>query len=562
MKSVHTKLIASFAAMISLFLIIVIISIFSTKSVTNEYDIIFEENLHTVDLLDQIMLSQSHIVSNLRAYLLYSNEADRQQLEEDIETVSDLADDFAVRVNKYETLQQPIAEMMALGGDYAERVPSLIASGTDETERAIREREEAAQINRDFVAQVEHVKEVLHDITDENLRELEQVVKRSTTLMLIVAIVAIFGGLVIFIILSRSIRVPLEKATIALEEIADGNLAIEAVHVKTKDETARMAQSLNDMLGTWQRIVKRVNDTSSELAAQSQQLSASAEESLASSEMVATTAEQNMRNSEDQENYVQQATESLNEVSTGIDQITESNEEMLQSAEEMDRYVQTGKRVMDDVAIQMQDIDQTIQESTEIMEQMARKSSEIQEASSLIAGISEQTNLLALNAAIEAARAGEHGAGFAVVAEEVRNLAEESTRSASKIDEMIIEVREAAERAVRSINRGQEKVSEGLERTTESLDTFNQIERSVTDVNERIETVSAAVEQIQAMTNEVLRSTTTLRSLADESTASAQNTSAATEQQLAAMEQISASSEQLSKLAEELQDEISQFKLF
>ncbi|MFD0942685.1 methyl-accepting chemotaxis protein [Savagea faecisuis] len=562
MKSVRMKLIATFVAMISLLLIIVIISIFSTKSVTNEYDIILEENLDTVDLLDQIILSQSHIVSDLRAYLLYNNEADRQRLEQNIETVSDLADDFAVKVSKYETLQQPIAEMMTLGGDYAERVPSLIASGTDETERAIQEREEAAQINRDFVAQVGHVKEVLHDITDENLSELNQVVKRSTNVMLIVATVAIFGGLAIFIILSRSIRVPLEKATIALEEMADGNLAIEAVHVKTKDETARMAQSLNDMLGTWQSVVKRVNDTSTELAAQSQQLSASAEESLASSEMVATTAEQNMRNSEDQENYVQQATESLNEVSIGIDQITESNEDMLQSAEEMDRYVQTGKRVMDDVAIQMQDIDQTIQESTEIMEQMARKSSEIQEASSLIAGISEQTNLLALNAAIEAARAGEHGAGFAVVAEEVRNLAEESTRSASKIDEMIIEVREAAERAVRSINRGQEKVSEGLERTTESLDTFNQIERSVTDVNERIETVSAAVEQIQAMTNEVLRSTTTLRSLADESTASAQNTSAATEEQLAAMEQISASSEQLSKLAEELQDEISQFKLF
>lgn len=191
---------------------------------------------------------------------------------------------------------------------------------------------------------------------------------------------------------------------------------------------------------------------------------------------------------------------------------------------------------------------------------MAQKSNEIQEASALITGISEQTNLLALNAAIEAARAGEHGAGFAVVAEEVRNLAEESKRSATRIDRMILDIHQAAELAVRSIADGQQKVAEGIQHTNGSFETFQQIEQSVTDVHEQITSVSNASEQIQTMTQNVLRMANTLQSLARTASTHSQNTTAATEEQLAAIQEITASTERLHALSEQLQQEMLQFK--
>ena len=206
-------------------------------------------------------------------------------------------------------------------------------------------------------------------------------------------------------------------------------------------------------------------------------------------------------------------------------------------------------------------ISTAIGQSAGIMNGMANYSEEIRKVTSLITDIAEQTNLLALNAAIEAARAGEHGKGFAVVAEEVRNLAEQSKRSAGEIGNMIDTMIGSVAQAVSSTEDGSRRVEEGLVVTERTSEVFSRIERAAGDVGEKVTTVSAAIKQIRAMTDEVSSGSSKVQELAVESSTAAQSTSAATEEQLAANEEISSSAQLLAVLSEKLQSDMGRFKV-
>lgn len=561
MKSIRTKLLFSFGIIGIVILLIVSLNMKSSHMVTKQYDHVLYDNVYSMYLIDSLSLTQSQIVSNVRGYLTHKDEAFIQQFE----TLHDM---FTIQMEElHEQFPEGtdlayVAERIdRLAGNYNTLIPDLIESyQADDFGRFQRLSTQANAMNQQFFAFVTSLKEELDAQTDVQLLELEATVKRATLFSVIIAGVGLFSGLLIILILSRSIQRPLAQTTHALKEMAQGNLALTPLTITTKDETGQMANALNSLLNTWNTVIRKVNDSSRQVAEQAEQVSANTEESLASSEMVAKTAENAMVTSDEQELYVTRSSEALEQVEQGVTQITEDNARMLASAQQMEQAVSDGKIEMNEVVEQMKEIHETIQHSTAIIQEMAQKSNEIQEASALITGISEQTNLLALNAAIEAARAGEHGAGFAVVAEEVRNLAEESKRSATRIDRMILDIHQAAELAVRSIADGQQKVSEGIHRTNGSFKTFQQIEESVTDVHEQITSVSNASEQIQTMTQNVLRMANTLQDLARTALTHSQNTTAATEEQLAAMQEITASTERLHLLSEQLQQEMSQFK--
>ena len=354
---------------------------------------------------------------------------------------------------------------------------------------------------------------------------------------------------------------PVGRMTNALSELANGNLLIEPIQIKNRDEIGLMAKSFNVMLEDLRKIVSSVSDSSMQVAANAQELSASSQQSLASSQMVAKSAEDQLHTSNEQSHFMNTSIEAMNELRTSIDQISGDNEQMLQATTQVKNLVDKGASSITDVVNQMETIHETFTETTQMMRTMEQHSNNIQNITGLITAIADQTNLLALNAAIEAARAGEHGKGFAVVADEVRKLAEQSKKSATDIEGMVYQIQQTSSQASKTIVEGGIKVDTGMQKTTESLHAFKNIESGIEEVVYRVESVSAAVEEIQAMSGSVTESVGHVQQLAAQTAETASDTSAATEEQLAAAEEISHNAQMLSELAEQLQNEVNHFKL-
>ena len=208
---------------------------------------------------------------------------------------------------------------------------------------------------------------------------------------------------------------------------------------------------------------------------------------------------------------------SISEMNDGIQQIAENSEEMLQLTEKTSSLTHKGEEFIDHVVGQMNQIQQTVSKASDSIHSLRERSNEISQIIEIITGVAEQTNLLALNAAIEAARAGEHGKGFAVVADEVRKLAEESKRSAGQITKMIHHIQMETNESVQMMDEENLQVVEGLKETEEANQAFKLISHAMGEVTEKVVEVSASVEQMMAVSNQILESINLAKKIAEKS---------------------------------------------
>ncbi|MGE5703668.1 MAG: methyl-accepting chemotaxis protein [Clostridia bacterium] len=358
----------------------------------------------------------------------------------------------------------------------------------------------------------------------------------------------------------RAFLSPLKELVHVIGKMNDGHLDV-TVNVKRKDELGQLADQINGLIVHWRSIIETVQKHAEHAAASAKELAESAAQNTETLQQVSETIHDLALGTESNSRSANENARVMTEMASGIQRIAESTESVSEASQEMAQEAAQGNKSVKMVIDQMDSISSSVQLSATALGSLEHRSQEIGKIVDVITEIASQTNLLALNAAIEAARAGEHGKGFAVVADEVRKLAEQSSQSTAQITLLIEEIRSDMKKAVQSMGQGTAEVETGIHVAKQAGDAFLHILRATQQVVEQVVDVSAVSEQMSASSQQV---TATVQQLAETSQASADQittVAASSEEQFASLQTISESAKRLNQMAQELRTTINVFKV-
>jgi len=304
------------------------------------------------------------------------------------------------------------------------------------------------------------------------------------------ACVVFIGGCMIIagIVMSRSIVAPVKKTVEGMEEISKGDLTLR-IDASSNDEIGEMAKHFNVFVEKLHTAIKKVAESSNKVSSEANLLESAAEQMASGIEQASL-----------QVNSVATASE---EMSTTSSEIAQNCVMVARGSESANSSAMSGAGIVQETIVVMNHISERVKESANIISKLGSRSEQIDQVIGLINEIADQTNLLALNAAIEAARAGEHGRGFAVVADEVRKLAERTTEATREIGATIQAMQSETKNAVKSMEEGVTEVEKGTSEAAKSEDALTDILSQVGTVTSEINQIAVAIEQQTATTNEI-----------------------------------------------------------
>ena len=430
----------------------------------------------------------------------------------------------------FEGVSLPALDRVGRGLDNALAAEQAIINGQEHA-KEILTRETAARLQ-----EVQSELGALRDTLDQRVAEQQDLARAALTgmtrnnliLTLVAAAIAVAAGFLV----ARTIVKGARSLLHSFEKVGHGDLA-ERCDINSRDELGDLAKGFNDLTETLDGVLTEVDGASREVASAATQIAASSEE------MATGMSEQSSQ--------VNEISSAIEEMSASITEVAHKSRDAAEKANHSGDTAREGGSIVDQTVTGMNGISEAVSTSAVAVQELGKRGEQIGEVIEVINDIADQTNLLALNAAIEAARAGEHGRGFAVVADEVRKLADRTTKATEEVAQSINAIQTETQTAVEKMQAGTEQVGQGVELANKAGASLQEIVSGAGDVAGLVQSIAAAAEQQSSASEEVSRNVESITAVTSQATEGAQQSAAA--------------SAQLSSKAEQLQQLVGRFTL-
>jgi methyl-accepting chemotaxis protein len=370
-------------------------------------------------------------------------------------------------------------------------------------------------------------------IAQNGLDEEHSAASTNQIVEIVLAMTGLVIGVATAIFVARSIARNVARMLTMIQAVSTNNLAVQDLEVVSKDELGQASIALNRMKNSLHELV--------------QSIAATAEHVASASEEISSSASQQSQGAVNQRDQAAQVATALQEMSATVLQVSEHSNKAAEAARHASETAHHGGSIVEETLTKMRVIAESVGGTARKMVELGKSSDQIGRIIGVIDDIADQTNLLALNAAIEAARAGEQGRGFAVVADEVRKLAERTTTATKEIARMIKNIQDETKSAVTAMEHGTTQVEEGVVSTVQAGDSLKEIIRMAEQVGEMISHIATAATQQSSATEEVNNNMEQIAKLVKESADGAHQSAKACQD--------------LSELALDLQKMVGNFKL-
>ncbi|AOY88085.1 chemotaxis protein [Marinobacter salinus] len=420
----------------------------------------------------------------------------------------------------------------AISAEEKAKITKALDAYVDEFKTVATLTQSGSQLSQDMVATARSVIESANGLRAQQAEMMESDRQQATVLIFGATGIAVLLGILMAFLITRAITAPINQAVAIASEVASGNLSVKIDNQRT-DEIGRLMAALATMVTGLRELVRSIESGATNIAASAEELS--------------TVSNQTSDGINLQKQETDQVATAMNEMTATVADIARNAEQAFGIASDAANQAIEGEQEVTETVNQVNNLTREVNQSMETIQGLQKETANIGTVLDVIKSVAEQTNLLALNAAIEAARAGEQGRGFAVVADEVRSLAQRTQASAQEIETLVTSLQTSAGNSVSAMESSASLASDTLKRATATGSTIERITRAVDEIKQYNNQIATASEQQTSVAEEINVNVTRIRDVTDQSAASSNQTAS--------------SSSELARLGSELQTLVSRFRL-